>query len=404
MNYLCLYFFSVVLFLFFSSRIFDSIVGVCTALVASFCILFILKLIKHSWVSYGLFFTISLTSFVGITQTLTGSHAGSTLPFLFGLSFYTTTFAYLSATKKTLNFVDVLKASNPLLLLTGPIALFVKDYRYRAFKQRFSYFFPYVIVGVFFYQIIAVPLTKTFELIKFTDVISSLAFASIFELFVYMNFCGLSLIIYGLFGIIGYQVPLNFRQPFSSANIIEFWKGWHISLSLVLKTLFYAPIRKKLPTSIALLGVYIASAMWHGVTFNFLLWGIFHALMFILTIKLLKHGRKYLPTIVLVVAVVIGRLLFAENQTNRLLEKLMFSYDGFGHLMKVLLELPNHSKIALILGFGLILIEFTLRNTKMVSRRNYKFLRTPIALLIQVTLFILLANDLGGGYAVYGQR
>ena len=90
---------------------------------------------------------------------------------------------------------------------------------------------------------------------------TEILFALIFELFLYANFCGLSLMLYGLFGIVGFKVPLNFKQPFSSSNIIEFWRGWHLSLTAVLKTLFYEPLRKNFPPSIALLGVFLASAM-----------------------------------------------------------------------------------------------------------------------------------------------
>ena len=62
--------------------------------------------------------------------------------------------------------------------------------------------------------------------------------------------------LYGLFGIIGYRIPLNFKQPFSSTNIIEFGRGWHLSLSAVLKLMFYKPLRKNFPPSIALLGFF----------------------------------------------------------------------------------------------------------------------------------------------------
>ena len=119
------------------------------------------------------------------------------------------------------------------------------------------------------FQIIGIPLTEFFFLIESTDVVSSIIFAAIFEIFVYANFCGLSLLLFGLFGLFGYRIPLNFNQPFSSRNIIEFWRGWHTSLSKVLKVLFYKPLRKKRSLFIALIGVYIASAMWHGVTLNF---------------------------------------------------------------------------------------------------------------------------------------
>ncbi len=371
----------------------------------AFCILTVwaLRFTDYRQIAYVLFFAITFTSLFGFTEALTGSLVESTQPLLFGLSFYTASLAYLLYNKPKLTLIDGFKASNPLILATGPIALFIKDFRYRSIGRRFNYFFPFVIVGVFYYQIIAVPLTETFKLIESTDLVSSLLFAIIFELFMYANFCGLSLVIYGMLGILGFKIPLNFRQPFSSSNIIEFWRGWHASLSVVLKSLFYAPLRKRHSSSIALLGVFLASAMWHGVTFNFVLWGLFHALMFILTIQLLKQHVKYLPFIMLVIAIVIGRLLFADSQTDRLIEKLMFSYEGFGAI-EMLMELPSTSKVSLILGFVLIAIEFLFRNSKVVSKRNYKHLRSPLVLFLLVAIGITFASEVGVGFAVYGQR
>ncbi|WP_150112029.1 MBOAT family O-acyltransferase [Marinospirillum insulare] len=356
-----------------------------------------------SLVAYLLFFLITLTSLFGFTETLTGSHAESTQPLLFGLSFYTATLAYFVINNQQLTITGALKASNPILLATGPIALFIKNIRYKGFKKRFNYFFPFILVGAFYYQIIAVPLTESFKLIEATDLVSALVFATIFELFVYANFCGLSLIIYGLFGLLGFKVPLNFKQPFSSNNIIDFWKGWHTSLSTVLKSLFYAPLRKKFSSSIALLGVYLASAMWHGVAFNFVLWGVFHALIFIFTIKLLKAKVRFLPLVLFILGVVLGRLLFSDSDTGRLLEKLKFSYDGLG-VLGFLKGLPNTTKVSLLLGFGLIGLEFFFRNTKIMAKRNYKFLRTPLALFILVSIGIVFANQVGVDFAVYGQR
>jgi D-alanyl-lipoteichoic acid acyltransferase DltB (MBOAT superfamily) len=253
------------------------------------------------------------------------------------------------------------------------------------------------------FQVIGSPLTEFFFLIDKTDIVSSLTFAAIFELFVYVNFCGLSLLIYGIFGVLGFRIPLNFKQPFSSSNIVEFWRGWHTSLSQVLKVLFYNPIRKKYSLLSALLGVYIASAMWHGVTFNFLLWGLFHACSFWLTIKLLKRNISILSLVLLPFIIVIGRLIFADNDTARLLDKLTFSFDGFG-MIDALLTAPLHSLVSLLFGILIIACEFIFKKSKIMQKRNYKFLRTPISLLILCMLGILFVSNVGVDYAVYGQR
>lgn len=351
---------------------------------------------------YLLFFSISVASLLGFTETLTGSHAESSNVLLYGLSFYTASMAYLIAQNK-LNYQSVLSVSNPLLLSTGPIALYFKCISYKSLRQRIEYYVPFIIVGTFMFQVVGSPLTEFFFLIDKRDVVSSLTFAAIFELFVYVNFCGLSLLIYGVFGVLGFRIPLNFRQPFSSNNIIDFWKGWHTSLSQVLKVLFYNPIRKKYSLLIALLVVYVASAIWHGVTFNFLLWGSFHAIFFWLTIKILKQKNSLLPLLLLPIIIVIGRLIFADSDTSRLLDKLKFSFDGFG-VIDAALDVPSNSHVSLLLGILIVACEFIFKKSKIMQKRNYKFMRTPVSLLILCTLGILFASNVGIDYAVYGQR
>mgnify|MGYP001374980303 FL=1 len=353
-------------------------------------------------IEYFLFFSISLTSLLGFTETLTGFYAESTNALLFGLSFYSASMAYLISQDR-FGYKSVLFVSNPLLLSTGPIALFFRNISHKSLRKRIEYFFPFIIVGTFFFQIVGIPLTEFFFLIESTDVVSSIIFAAIFEIFVYANFCGLSLLLFGLFGLFGYRIPLNFNQPFSSRNIIEFWRGWHTSLSKVLKVLFYKPLRKKRSLFIALIGVYIASAMWHGVTLNFLLWGLFHASFFWLSIKLLKENNSLLPILLMPFIIILGRLIFAESDTERLFEKLTFSFSGFD-VFNELLSVPRLSFISLLFGTALIAIEFFFKNTKIMKKRNYKFLRTPLSILLISLVGVLLASNLGEEYAVYGQR
>ena len=200
-----------------------------------------------------------------------------------------------------------------------------------------------------------------------------------------------------------FKIPLNFKQPFSSRNIVEFWRGWHLSLSQVLKLLFYNPLRARFSVFYALMGVYIASAMWHGVTFNFLLWGSFHALFFWVTIKLLKKKNSLLPLILLPFIIVVSRLISADSDTDRLLEKLTFTFGGFDGITASL-AVSEHSLLALIFAVVLVALEFVFKNSKIMKKRNYKFLRTPLALLSVCCLGVLFASDVGVGYAVYGQR
>ncbi|MDA9353302.1 hypothetical protein N9R37_01900 [Gammaproteobacteria bacterium] len=357
---------------------------------------------RLKYIEYIFFFLISIASLFGLTQTLTGSHAESSNVFLFGLSFYTASISYLIAIK-SFNFSKILNVSNPLLLMTGPIALYVQSISYKKIKHRIKYYLPFIIIGSFMFQVVGTPLTQFFFLLEKTDIISSIVFASIFEIFVYMNFCGLSLMIYGLFGLLGYRIPLNFKQPFSSDNMIEFWRGWHISLSQVLKVLFYTRLRGTFSLFIALMGTYLSSAMWHGVTLNFLIWGSFHAIFLWLTIKLIRSGNNFFPLLMMPVIIVVGRLIFADSDTERLLQKLLFNFDGFEGI-SLLLTAPIYSKISLMLGFLIIFIEFAFRKTKVMQKRNYKYLRSPFMLCILTVIGCLFVSNVGVDYAVYGQR
>ena len=373
-----------------------------------FCLLIVLAALaldqsKKHLVKYVLFFSITITSAFGLTKALTGSHAESDKIILYGFSFYTASIAYLLHCKR-LSAKSIAVVSNPLLLITGPIATCFRSIRHYSFKKRFKYFFPYILLGLFLHQVIATPLTKTFHLIALTDLISFCAFAVIFELFVYANFCGLSLLIYGVCGIIGVKVPLNFRQPFSCTNIVEYWRAWHTSLSVVLKSLFYTPTKRFLGTHPAILLVYLASAMWHGITTNFILWGLFQASVFILTIVFLRRAAFFIPFVLMIVGVVIGRALFADLDFGRLLEKLSFHYDGFVILTKVA-PLTNTSKVALLLGTIFIVAEMVCQKCKYFSRRNYKFYRIPIMqLILLIITLIIVYDESGADYAVYGQR
>ena len=79
-----------------------------------------------------MFFLISLTSLLGFTKTLTGSHAESSNLILYGLSFYSASLAFLlSSHPKKINYVEAFKLTNPLLLITGPISLFLKPLKGR---------------------------------------------------------------------------------------------------------------------------------------------------------------------------------------------------------------------------------------------------------------------------------
>jgi alginate O-acetyltransferase complex protein AlgI len=372
-------------------------------LAACVALVFLAIKVQARALSYAFFFAVSVTSLFGATQPLTGFRVEPHTWWLYGLAFCTAALAYVHHNRLVKPSTPMI-VSNPLLMFTGPIALYVKSARHRRIRNRISYYLPFLILGLFLHQAVATPLVPLLKLVEKTDVVSALFFALAFELFVYANFCGLSLVVFALAGFAGYAIPLNFRQPFSATHLVDFWKGWHVSLSLILKSLFYTPLRRAAGRIIALLGVYLASALWHGVAFNFLVWGVFHAVMYVATLWLLERKTKYIPFILLLTTIVLGRLIFADPDMDRLLVKLRFQFRG-DFIADVLLKLPVAVQMALGIGSVFVVAELIFRRNPLFRKRNYKFYRLPwVQLILLLIMLLTVSVHTGADYAVYGQR
>lgn len=79
---------------------------------------------------------------------------------------------------------------------------------------------------------------------------------------------------------LGFSIPINFDAPYRSVGIIDFWRRWHISLSVFLREYLYIPLggskRGKLVHARNLLLTMTLGGLWHGSTLNFALWGLIH--------------------------------------------------------------------------------------------------------------------------------
>ena len=352
-----------------------------------------------TYISIILFFTITYLSFFNYANTVNGFQYENKILFIYGLAFYTVFYAN-ELLKNKLSLKSFLIASNPLLLITGPIAYKYKIATQTKIFSRIKKYFPYLIIGIFFYKVIGSPLFVFVELIEITDPINTIIFGIIFEMIIYFNFAGISLIVYSSLGIIGLLVPLNFRQPFSSRNIIEYWKSWHVSLSKCLKSIFYNKT-KLYNTYLAVFVVFISSAFWHGFALNFLIWGVFHASLFAASIFLLKRRKIILPLIIAIFAIIFGRVIFADNDVSRLLDRLILNYQdiSYEHYLKISIN----AYISLFIGLFYICFEF-FNYKKNEIIKNYKLLRRPEVLIFILLLSILLIQSSGENYAVYNQR
>ncbi|EKF1021353.1 MULTISPECIES: MBOAT family O-acyltransferase [Enterobacteriaceae] len=99
---------------------------------------------------------------------------------------------------------------------------------------------------------------------------------------IYFDFSGYSDIAIGSAFLLGIKLPINFNSPYKSKNIREFWDRWHISLSTWLRDYVYIPLggsrKGELKTYLNILTTFIISGAWHGVGFNFIIWGLMHGI------------------------------------------------------------------------------------------------------------------------------
>lgn len=99
---------------------------------------------------------------------------------------------------------------------------------------------------------------------------------------IYCDFSGYTDIAIGLGLILGFRLPINFNSPYKAANITDFWKRWHISLSRWLKDYLYIPLggnrKGKFRTNINLLITMLLGGLWHGASVRFIIWGFLHGM------------------------------------------------------------------------------------------------------------------------------
>lgn len=122
-----------------------------------------------------------------------------------------------------------------------------------------------------------------------------------FAIQIYCDFSGYSDIAIGSAKVMGYDLMTNFRRPYFSKSITEFWKRWHISLSSWFRDYLYIPLgggRVKLSRwHFNILAVFLISGMWHGANWTFLIWGALHG-SYIVFSRMTKDIRSRISSIV----------------------------------------------------------------------------------------------------------
>ena len=167
----------------------------------------------------------------------------------------------------------------------------------------------YIMLG-FLYKYIIAYLIQTFAInplmLDFSGVITKWLYMYTYSLYLFFDFAGYSLFAIAFSYIYGIQTPQNFNQPFKAKNIKDFWNRWHMSLSfwfrdcIYMRSLFFMSKKKLLKSQFAMSNIafflnFLIMGIWHGIELYYILYGLYHAALFIGYCYYEKWRKKHRP-------------------------------------------------------------------------------------------------------------
>jgi alginate O-acetyltransferase complex protein AlgI len=186
-----------------------------------------------------------------------------------------------------------------------------------------------------------------------------------FTLQIYFDFAGYSDMAIGLARMLGFRLKENFNTPYVARSMTEFWRRWHISLTTWIRDYLYMPLggnrRGEARTYINLWICFLASGLWHGASWNFVLWGAYNGLFLTLDRMFLRDALErcgvLISTAVTLFIVMIGWTIFRSDSPAHLLT---FLSALFGMSRAPLaMEIPSEVPFTLALGAFISLLPAT---------------------------------------------
>ena len=227
------------------------------------------------------------------------------------------------------------------------------------------------------------------ETMGFNNISTILAWMGIiaFSLQIYFDFNGYSLMAIGLGKILGFNFPNNFNYPYESRSITEFWRRWHITLGQWFKQYVYIPLGGnrlgRARTYFNLFIVWFLTGLWHGASYNFILWGLY----FFILICIEKNGllnllnkHKLISHIYTIFFILVGWILFAVIDLNQIINffKKMFIFNAGNEWIYYLRNYIITYNIAIIFS------------TSFLKKIYNKFVKNNIVdTIILITIFLL---------------
>ena len=229
-------------------------------------------------------------------------------------------------------------------------------------------------------------------------------YALAFLLQVYFDFSGYSDMAIGLGRMLGFHFPENFNYPYISASITEFWRRWHMSLGSWFRDYLYIPLggsrKGKARQLLNILIVWLATGLWHGAAWTFVLWGLWFAVLLLLEkLALLPVLEKHrvLGHVYTLFFVTLGFVLFDADSAAQAVSRISAMLGAGG--------LSSTQAVYYLKSYGPLLVLGILCATplpKMIVAKLRKSKGAATALDVLEPLFVLIPLLLGTAFLVDG--
>lgn len=276
------------------------------------------------------------------------------LPLPIGISFFTfqsmsyTIDLYRGQIKVQKNFIDFAAFVTMFpQIVAGPIVRYEdveKELKNRVIDiDKIGEGIRIFICGLAKKVILANSLGEVWSAVKISDFSSlsaSTAWFAIlcFTLQIYFDFSGYSDMAIGLGKMLGFEFPQNFNYPYLAKSVSEFWRRWHMTLGNWFKSYLYIPLggnrKGSARTIFNLAVVWMVTGLWHGASWNFVLWGLYYGVLIILDKFVFNKFTNKLPTVIRTLLtlnfVVFGWLIFELTDISLIPQyiKAMFGANG----------------------------------------------------------------------------
>ena len=224
-----------------------------------------------------------------------------------------------------------------------------------------------------------------------------------FSFQIYCDFSGYSDIAIGTSKLLGFELMSNFKFPYFSRNIGEFWRRWHISLSTWFRDYLYIPLggsqEGKWKSIRNIFIIFLVSGFWHGANWTFIFWGLFHSILFLPTFMFNKN-RNYTSSIIAANTLLPSLKEFINVVTTFLLVTIGWVFfrsesigDSFSYLTSMISNINIVTHLSPKINFYilvLVLVDWTQR----FDERNLfvTFPKLIFKIFVIICVFLILIN------------